>query len=119
MEENTYYTLFYCTLHDDGFIIRGLHKYVPDNYDMKHSKKCESCDWYQMGVILYDGYFIKVIEQVRINYDRYGGGFRFIGYSGTVTDEIGNYLDIDENSVLNKWIENIENIENNKIIFLE
>ena len=89
-------------MHDDGCIISGNHPYVPDGYSMQHSDKCESCDWYNMGVIKYNGFNFDVIENLRVDYDRYCGGFIFIGYTNTLTDENGNMI---ENVLLDKWIE--------------
>lgn len=98
----TDYSFIYCTMHDDGCIIKGNHPYVPAGYSMRHSEKCESCDWYNMGVIRYNGYNFDVVETVRVDYDKYAGGFMFLGYTDTLTDENGNTI---ENDVLNKWIE--------------
>ena len=108
MEANIY-TFMYCMYHDCGFIIKGYHKYVPSCYYMEHSNECESCDWYNMGVILYTGSFIRVIERVRLDYSRYGGGYNFSGYINTLTDEKGNKIDIDDDSILYKWIEEKSN----------
>jgi hypothetical protein len=95
------YTFFYCMLHDEGFIITGKHNYVPEGYAMQHSTNCESCDWYNMGVI--DTNF-KVIIGVRLNYERYGGGFTFGHYINTLTDTTGNKV---ENEALDTWIREI------------
>jgi hypothetical protein len=89
-------------MHDDGFIIKGNHPYVPHGYSMRHSDQCELCDWCNMGLIKYNGYNFDVVESVRVDYDRYGGGFTFIGYMDTLTDEYGITI---ENEDLNKWIE--------------
>jgi hypothetical protein len=97
-----YYTFMYCMIHDDGFIIRGNHLYAPDGYSTQHCDKCESCDWYNMGVIKYNGSSFDIVENMRVDYDRYGGGFMFIGYTDTLTDEKGATI---ENEELNKWIE--------------
>ena len=102
MEET--YTFIYCMIHDDGCIIKGNHPYVPDGYTMRHSDKCEYIDWYNMGVIKYNGCNFDIVEDVRINYDRYGGGFMFIGYTNTLTDTSGHII---ENDLLDKWIEDI------------
>ena len=95
----TDYTFIYCTMHDDGCIIKGNHPYVPEGYSMRHSEECQSCDWVNMGII--DANF-DVVESVRVDYDRYGGGFMFIGYTDTLTDENGDMI---QNDLLNKWIE--------------
>jgi len=55
-----------------------------------------------MGVIKYNGSSFDVVESVRVDYDRYGGGFMFVGYTHTLTDEKGAII---ENEELNKWIE--------------
>ena len=95
------YTFFYCMLHDEGFIITGKHNYVPAGYAMQHAANCESCDWYNMGVI--DANF-KVIIGVRLNYERYCGGFTFGHYINTLTDTTGNKV---ENEALDTWIREI------------
>jgi NDP-sugar pyrophosphorylase family protein len=100
------YTFIYCRMHDDGCIIKGSHEYVPDDYVMQHSTKCESCDWTNMGIIQFNGYAFDVIESVRVDYDRYGGEFLFIGYMNTLTDEKGN---VRKNDVLDTWIKDIAN----------
>jgi hypothetical protein len=110
-----YYTFIYCMMHDDGFVIKGNFPYVPEGYTMLHSNQCESCDWYNMGLIKYNGSDFDVIEKVRVDYDRYAGGFLFIGYMNTMTDENGNRQ---EDELLDKWIENVS--ENEKhITFVE
>lgn len=111
----TDYTFIYCMMHDDGIIIKGNHPYIPDGYFMQHSEKCESCDWHNTGLIKYNGSNFDVVERVRVNYDKYGGGFMFIGYTKTLTDENGNIV---ENELLDKWIENISKNEK-LLIFAE
>jgi len=98
------YTLFYCTWHDEGFIITGNHEWVPDGYSMQHSNKCESCDWCKMSVIHYNGSTFDVIEPIKFDYDKYGGGFMFGMYENTLTDEKGNTI---KNEILDKWIQDI------------
>lgn len=107
--ELKYYSFFYCMMHDDGFIINGNHPYVSEGYIMKHSDACELCDWCNMGVIMIDDDNIEIIETVRLNYDRYGGGFTFYHYSDTLSNEKGESIVMDENSVLNKWIIDMKN----------
>ena len=105
-------TFIYCTKCDDGIMIEGHHDYVPDNYQMAHSTSCEYIDWNNVGVIKCeeDGQ-IKVVERLRINYDRFCGEFHFRGYLDTLTDEKGNNLEMDEDSILYKWIEETANNE--------
>jgi hypothetical protein len=104
-------------MHDDGFIIKGNHNYVPEGYYMIHSDKCESCDWYNMGVIKYNGSNFNVVENVRVDYNRYAGGFIFIGYTDTLTDETGNMI---KNDLLDKWIHDIHiSTYEHNIIFIE
>jgi hypothetical protein len=92
------YTFIYCMKHDDGAIITGRHNYMPDGYVIRHANNCESCDWYTMGVI--DDKF-NIVERLRVNYERYFGGFTFGHYVNTLTDEVGNPL---ENERLDTWI---------------
>lgn len=116
-----FYTLIYCEYHDDGWLIRGNHDYVPHGYQPRHSDKCEACDWYENGIISYDGKNIKIIKEVRINYDRYNGGFSFNIYPCEVTDENGTPLDYeyedeikdeymyeyDRETPLSKWFDEV------------
>ena len=92
------YTFIYCMLHDDGCIIKGQHAYVAEGYNMQHATTCESCDWYNMGVI--NDQF-DIIEAVRLNYDLYGGGFTIGHYANTLTDAMGNPM---ENEALDAWL---------------
>jgi len=110
-----YYTFIYCMMHDDGIVIKGNHPYVPEGYLMQHSNRCEPCDWYNMGLIKYNGSNFDIVEKVRIDYDIYGGGFMFIGYTDTATDEKGNVY---KNDLLDKWIENIS-INEKRNIFIQ
>ena len=125
----TYYTFIYCKMHDDGCIIKGHHDYVPAGYSMQHSSDCESCDWYNMGIIKYNIFIdsndsidcndcncvnIDIVKTVRVDYDIYDGGFMFCQYSNTLTDEKSNCI---ENEDLEKWIEDIST-NKNKIVFL-
>ena len=98
------YTFIYCIYHDEGCIITGNHTYVPVNYTMQHSNRCESCDWKNMGVIKYNGSSFDIIKSVTTNYDKYNGGFTFIGYINTLTDKNGNMI---ENDLLDKWIKDV------------
>ncbi len=95
------YTFFYCMMHDEGCIITGKHDYVPAGYVMQHATNCKSCDWYNMGII---NNKFKVIMGVRINYERYCGGFTFGHYVNTLTDTRGNSL---KNEALDNWIREI------------
>ena len=104
---NDTFTFMYCFMHDDGFIIQGNHDYVPYGYVMQHSQTCECCDWYNMGVIEIKNDEITVIKSVRVNYDRYGGGFIFRLYIGTLTDDKGKYIDLEDDCILYQWIEYI------------
>ena len=96
-----YYTFIYCFDHDDGCIIKGRHSSVPEGYIMQHSTTCDFSDWRNMGVIQSNGSTFNVIEPVRINYDRYAGGFIFALYQDTLTDEKGNPI---PNKALDTWI---------------
>ena len=113
----SYITFIYCTHCDDGIMIEGQHDYVPDNYQMAHSTICEYIDWYNVGVIKCEEDRIKVVERLRINYNMFGGGFTFRHYIDTLTDEKGNNLEMDEDSILYKWIE--ETAKNEVDTFLD
>ena len=110
-----YYTFMYCMIHDDGYIIKGNHEYAPDDYIIQHSTQCTSSNWYNMGVIKYNGKNFDIIKKVRLDYDRYGGGFKFNGYCNTLTNENG---ESEEDSTLDNWIEEISST-NCKKQFLE
>ena len=112
----TCYTFIYCMLHDDGCIITGNHPYVPAGYVMAHATNCESCDWYTMGVIQYNGSSFDIVQTLRVNYDKYGGGFIFRLYSNTLTDEKGNSI---ENVILDNLIDNIAESITDNDIFIE
>jgi hypothetical protein len=96
-------------MHDCGCIIKGNHDYTPDGYQMVHATDCESGDWYNMGVIEYDGSRINILKQVRINYERYGGGYQFNMYTDDITDETGKSIIMDEETPLVRWFEDMYN----------
>jgi hypothetical protein len=101
------YTLFYCDVHDCGCVIKGNHEYTPEGYEMAHAidgcaRECDSSDWLNMGMLSYDGVEVIVIKEVRVNYDRYGGGYEFNMYSGDITDELGNRIIMEDNTPLVK-----------------
>lgn len=109
------YTFIYCMMHDDGCIITGNHAYVPEGYAMRHATNCEPCDWYNVGVINEN---FDIIEAVRLNYDRFGGGFTFGHYVDTLTDALGNPL---ENKALDNWLREHDayEVDHSKREFLE
>ena len=63
----TDYTFIYCMMHDDGLIIQSNHPYVPEGYIMQHCNNCESCDWYNIGVIRYNGSNFDIVESVLLS----------------------------------------------------
>jgi len=105
MSNIKYYSFFYCMLHDDGWIIEGIHKSIPCNYTIIHANNCEPCDWCNMGIISYNGDSVDVLKTVRINYDIYNGNFLFCQYINCITDAYGNCIKLDEHSFLYKWID--------------
>jgi hypothetical protein len=117
----TNYTLFYCTMHDCGCLIKGTHEYTPDGYKMEHSTICDTMDWYNMGEIEYDGVDVSIIKQVRINYERYGGGYEFHMYAYDITDETSESIIMEEDSPLVKWFEEVYNYSKSAgdVIFIE
>ena len=106
VNKNTYYTFMYCDCHDEGFIIKGYHDYAPVNYKAQHAHNCEYIDWSNQGIVECNGEGeIEVVEQVRFDYDRFGGGFTFELYNNTLTDETGNELNMEVyHSELLEWI---------------
>ena len=101
----SFITFIYCSFCDDGIMIEGQHDYVPKNYHMAHSTRCDYSDWSNVGLIKCEEDRIKVVERLRINYDICGGGFHFLGYLDSLTDEKGNNLEMDKESILYKWLE--------------
>ena len=101
---NEFFTLFYCMQHDDGFIVRGKHSYLPEGYSIRHFDACDWADCCKVGMIRSNNSTFDVIERVRVNYDRYAGGFIFRGFINTLTDEQGSTI---ENTLLDEWIEQI------------
>ena len=104
MVEETYYTFFYCYIHDCGWIIRGRHNYVPHGYQYEHANNCDYSDWHKQGMVVTNRGGIDIVEEVRMDYDRFGGGFVFSLYQDTLTDETGKYLDMDYHPELKEWI---------------
>lgn len=86
-------------MHDDGCIIKGEHDYVPEGYKKQYATHCKSCDWCNVVGVITNNF--DIIKAVRLNYERFGGGFTFGHYVNTLTDEMGNPL---ENERLNTWI---------------
>ena len=113
----SFITFIYCSLCDEGVMIEGQHDYVPDSYHMAHSERCEYIDWYNVGVIKCEEDRIRVVERLRINYDMCCGGFKFHMYMDSLTDEKGNNLEMDKDSILYKWLE--ETANNQVDIFLD
>jgi hypothetical protein len=109
----SHYTLFYCYMHDCGCVIKGEHEYTPLGYNMAHAenyaRNCDTSDWYNMGVITYDGNKVNIIKQIRINYDRYGGGYEFNMYKDEFTDAEGNRIIMEDESLLINWFEEVSN----------
>ena len=103
----TYYTFFYCYSHDDGWIIRGQHNAsVPDGYIAQHAHNCDWSDWHKQGIIVTNGAGgMNIVEEVRMDYDRFGGGFVFSLYQDTLTDETGKQLNMDDHPELKKWLD--------------
>lgn len=69
-------TFIYCQHCDTGIMIECHRHYVPhdyaqNNYHMVQSMRCEYGDWYNVGVIKCEDVRIKVVERLRINYDRF------------------------------------------------
>jgi len=104
------YSLFYCMIHDDGCLYTGNIDYLPDEASMCRTTKCCSTDWYNMGIISYDGKSVTVLRDVQTCYSRYGGGFEFYMYANSIIDEKFNNQELNEDEPLYKWF-----IEYNKL----
>ena len=107
----SHYTLFYCYMHDCGCVIKGEHEYTPEGYKMAHAtncaRECDTSDWFNMGMLSYDGIKVTIIKEVRVNYECYGGGYEFNMYTSDITDETGNRIIMDDDEPLVKWFEEV------------
>ena len=107
----SHYTLFYCYMHDCGCVIKGEYEYTPIGYNMAHAencaRECDTSDWFNMGVITYDGNKVIIKKEVRINYDRYDGGYEFNMYKDEFTDAEGNRIIMDDDAPFVKWFEEV------------
>jgi hypothetical protein len=116
------YTFWYCTVHDDGVLIKDQNtEEVPEWYCNSMCKTepgvvlhrpCEQIDWYKTGVINYNGKMIAELEPVN-NSDYYRnceGGFKFEHYSYEclVKDEKngkGKHIIFEENTPIKWWFQ--------------
>lgn len=110
----TYYSFMYCNLHDSAFIVRGFHKYgLPDHFKNQNddcyslSKKCESCDWSNMGIVCEDNNKVNIVKCIISKYNKKYHGF-YVGMLYNIFDEYGNKLDLPENSIFIKWLDEIK-----------
>lgn len=77
------YTFWYCNHHDEGFLIKDASTDVipswcnREHLCIKKNHTCDDLDWYQKGVINYDGQEVVELENVHVNYQRDEGGFGF------------------------------------------
>lgn len=95
------YTFYYCLDHDDGCLIKG--DTLPANFNQ--CGVSHQCNWQKMGAIEYDGSVVEVVEDVRVSYERYMGGFEFMYYASTYLDLFDEYTAIAKDSPLYKWFE--------------
>jgi hypothetical protein len=110
--QQQYYTFFYCTMHDDGAIVRGNHQYAEDVIKICGGCKCDTVDYSNKGIILYDGndeFNYIAIKPVQYNYNRYGGGYEFQYYSTNIMDEEGKNIEGDERTKLENLISAMSN----------
>jgi hypothetical protein len=85
----TYYIILYCTIHDDGFVVKS--ETIDMSEDFNINCKCEGsnlCDFIYNGTLHIDGTNIIEIVPILRNYDRYGGGFKFEFYKDCCDDEL-------------------------------
>jgi hypothetical protein len=95
----TYYIFLYCTIHDDGFVIKSENTEIPEDSNYNITCKCEGsefCDFIYNGMVSYDGTMIKEIDPILRNYEKFGGGFKFEYYKNYFDEEfeIGEWLDL-------------------------
>lgn len=107
------YTFWYCTVHDDGILIKDKNtEEVPEwcvpymcKFDA-HSElanPCEQIDWYKKGIINYNG--IRVVELEPVD-TFYRDEFQFEDYSYEYVVEDKNqrkHVIIEEYSPIKKW----------------
>lgn len=109
-DSKIYYSFMYCRLHDQGFIVRGSHKYgLPDNFkNTVCNASCDDCDWMNKGIVCVDGISVKVIKPIETNYnEQHGGGFTFAMVSD-ILDENGNELEMEYGSPFMVWLKKIK-----------
>ena len=107
-----YYSFIYCTLHDQGFIVRGVHRYgLPENFkNTVCNASCEDCDWMNKGIVCTDGISVKIVKHVETNYnEQYGGGFTFRMLSD-ILDENGDQLKMENGSPFMVWLHKIKTL---------
>ena len=98
--ESYKYSFWYCTKHNTGFVIRDNNtQFVPDWHKMCCNGECCETDWYNKGIIEYDG--IKVIELEKVQ-TYYGGGYNFIQYILKINDIHGS-IELDDDEGLMTW----------------
>jgi hypothetical protein len=115
-EFNDKYTFWYCTVHDDGVLIKDQNTdEVPEWYANCMCKDtpstilnnpCEQIDWYKTGVINYDGKVVTELEPVEppSYYDKINGGFKFKYYSYEyLIKDKKRYIIVDEYSPIKSW----------------
>ncbi len=112
LEPNTYYTLFYCVMHDIGFVIQGKYEYAPEfitkNKPCGFNSNCEYLDWYNKGIISFDGKEVCILsDMIQSDYCRYGGGFEFDMYSYNILDMENKHID-SPHPLLVKWFREFE-----------
>ena len=93
----TYHIFLYCIIHDDGFVIESNKSDIPEDYNIKC--KCDGsnlCDFIYNGMLYIKEIDIKEIDPILLNYDKYGGNFKFEYYK--------NYFK--KNSDIYNWINN-------------
>ena len=102
------YTFWYCTFHDDGYLINtDTHTHmVPDWHPMCNSSKCTSGDWTNKGVLQIDldTQAISELCDITMDYERYGGGFDFKYYSyGYYVKTSPDIIPIEPDTTLGNW----------------
>jgi len=110
VDNKTYYSFMYCTLHDQGFIVRGSYRYgLPPNFNNTVcGASCENCDWTNKGIVCIDGISVMVDTPIETNYnEQYGGGFTFNMISD-ILDENGNELEMEYGSPFMVWLKKIK-----------
>lgn len=127
---NDTFTFWYCTVHDDGVLVKDSNTdEVPEwcaptmcknEPDAVLCMQCDQMDWYKTGVINYDGKKVTELEYIEGSayYTRMGGGFVISNYAYEYLVEDkenkkAKYIIFEEDSPIKNWFKQKEASGNN------